>query len=402
MECTGNVAIIENFHDYQSPHLPSHSAGHQPPFSTHYPHHSFQQQHHHHHHEHPTYQMERYDYPHSHPHEPAGCSYVSQHYTAHDLSEHNYPKDSAEYLYPAEEVDNNRQDSGTIHETRGVVESTNKTTETNTEETVPETIDERPSVINTSKGDSNSDVEDIQINEISSSNLSALSPAQEASLHSDSDSCLSGDEAKASSSTSRSSSNTMDKRSSARVGKAKGKVRKTIKNIVKIIYETRSSQRPHRTRAQQENLSTAAASRTMRSKFGNFLPKNSKVKKFLGFKKVKKATRCSLADVNCATVSNNNSNINNNNIDVKSKAESDVEKPQEEKRVLRSADQVKAGKLPERSSRRVVESIALISSTSQASANPKRSVALVTERKLPKRRMLLRKVALDAKRVKRH
>ncbi|XP_065084678.1 uncharacterized protein Pp2C1 [Ochlerotatus camptorhynchus] len=399
MECTGNVAIIENFHDYQSPHLPSHTAGHQTPFSSQYPHHSFQQHQHHHHHEHATYQMERYDYHHSHPHEPAGCSYGSQQYTAHDLSENNYPKDSEEYLYPEEELDSNRQDSDTIQETLGVVELTINNNENDTEETVPESIDERPSVINASKGDSKSDVEDIQINEISSSNLSALSPAQDTSLQSDSDSCLSGDEAKASSSTSRSPSNTMDKRSSARVGKAK-KVRKTIKNIVKIVYETRSSQRPHRTRAQQENLSTAAASRNMRSKFGNFLPKQSKVKKFLSFKKVKKSIRCSLADANSGTVSNNNNNINNKNIDVKSKAESDVGKP-EERRVLRSADQMKAGKPSQRFSRRAVESITLISSTSQPSV-PKRSVTLVTERKLPKRKMLLRKVALDAKRVKRH
>lgn len=379
IECTGNVAIIENFHDYQSPHLPSQSVNHQPPFSTHYPHHSFQQQHHHH--VHPTYQMERYDYHHSHTHEPAGCSYGSQHYTAHDLSDHSYPKDSEESLYLEKELDND-QDSDALQESLSVVESTINNNETDTEKVVRDS-----SVKNASKEDSKSDVEDIQINEISSSNLGALSPSQETSNQSDSDSCLSGDEAKASSS-SRMLSNTVVQKSSARAEKSKGKVGKTIKNIVKIVYETRSSQRPHRTRAQQENLCTAAASISVRGKFDNFLPKKSKVKKFLSFKKVKKPKPFSLPVIKSGTVSNNNNNI------VKSTVDSDVGK----KRVLRSADQMK---LSHRSSRRTGESIALISSTSQSIA-PKRSIAHVTERKLPKRKMLLRKVVLDTKRVKRH
>lgn len=398
MECTGNVAIIENFHDYQSTHLPSHSTGHHPPFSTLYPHHTYQQPQHH---EHPTYHMERYDYHHSHPQHPnetASCSYGShQHYTAHDLSEHSYPKDSEEYLYPEEESDN-AQDSEHMPEILGVVESTINNNEIDSEEIIPESVDEQPSVINISKGGgSKTDFEDIQINEISSSNLSALSPAQDTFLQSDSDSCLSGDEAKASSSTStRSSSRT--RRNSALVSTARNKVRKTIKNIVKIVYETRSSQRPHRTKAQQENQT---ASKTTQGKPGKVLPKNPKDKKMLSFKKVTRSNRRSLADVNSSTVNHNSDNINNNNIDVKNTLESDVGNSQKEKRVLRSADQIKTCQPPQRPSRRSVESIALISSTSQSNAS-KRSSVLVREQKLPKRKMLLRKVTLDAKRVKRH
>lgn len=402
LECTGNVAIIENFHDYQSPHLPSHSASHQPSFGTLYPHHTFQQPtHHHHHHEPPTYHMERYDYhQHSHPqhsqHEPsAGCSYGShQHYTAHDLSEHSCPKDSEEYLYPAEEALDSDQDSEPIPEALEVVESTISSNDTNAVPDEPEPIAERPSVINASKA---TDLEDIQINEISSSNLGALSPAQDPFLQSDSDSCLSGDEAKASSSTSGSKSSKKARRSSDRASTARGRVRKTIKNIVKIVYETRSSQRSHRTRAQQENRGNTGG-KPVQGRLGNFLPKNSKVKKFLSFKKVRRPIRSSLADVNREEGGNNDSINNNNNVDVKSTLESNVGNPPEEKRVLRSADQIKVCQPPQKSSRRSVESVALISSTSQQSGGvlAKRPVAL------PKRRMLLRKVVSDPKRPKRH
>ncbi|XP_062558031.1 uncharacterized protein LOC134222902 [Armigeres subalbatus] len=387
-ECTGNVAIIENFHDYQLPHLP-----HQPFGSTHYPIHSFQQNHHHH--EPPTYQMVRYDYHHPHQPEPANSNYGDQQYTAHDLSEHNYQKDPVEFLYPEEEAgpSTSREVLESGEPVGCVVESTMDTTKNCTE---PKN-DGRTSIPSKDEG------EDIQINEISSSNLCALSPAQDAFVQSDSDSCLSGDETKASS-----SSGLSGKRTSALAGTTKGKVRKTIKNIVKIVYETRS-QRPHRTRSQQENVSTVSRNRTVRTNFDNILHKGSKVKKILNFRKIKNSDKYSLVQASNSVVGNID---NNNTFVVKSQTSaSEVKKPIE-RRVLRSADQVKATPVivcrPEQSpsshrTRRSVEAIAFISSSSQQS---KRTNALVTEhqsiRKLPKRKMLLRKVTLNAKRAKRH
>lgn len=388
LECTGNLAIIENFHDYQLPNVTNHSATNQP-YGMHYPIHAYQQENHH---EPPTYQMERYDYHHSaHHHEPVSCNYGSQHYTAHDLSEHNYQKDSLEYLYPEDEP--GPSTSQQVHETEKldacIVESTIVTSLANTETG----DDARHSVINSSKNEA----EDIQINEISSSNLGVLSPALDTSIQSDSDSCVSEDEAKASSSTA-----TRGKRVSAPDGTAKGKVRKTLKNIVKIVYETRSSQRPVRTRGQQEHVSSIARSKTIRTKFGNILPKGSKVKKILSFKRqsFKNNKTYSLLDSNSSMVSTIN---NNNTFEITSKtAVSEVEKP-EEKRVLRSADQMKTAtvgiqqkKFSQRA-HRSVESITFISSTSPKSSGsiPKQTTAL------PKRKMLLRKVTLDAKRVKR-
>lgn len=396
MECTGNLAIIENFHDYQLPHLPNHSTMQQQPFGTNYSVHGYQPQHHQHQHDPPAYPMERYDYHHpaAQQHEPVNCHYGSQHYTAHDLSEHNYQKDSVEYLYPDDEP--GPSTSQQVHKPENpiacLVESTIESSLADTETS----DDERIPVIIGSK----SEEEDIQINEISSSNLGALSPAQDTSIQSDSDSCASEDEAKASSSVyvaRTRSSCPIESPRGKRVVPAQGKLRKTMKNIVKIVYETRrSSQRPHRTRGPSESVPRVVAkSKTVRTtKFGNILPKSSKVKQFLSFKNSK---TYSLLDANSTSSSSSiASNINNNNntFEVRNeKTTSVVEKP-EERRVLRSADQMKAIGARKCSFQRTRRSDASVLSRT---TSPKSKQTIV----LPKRKMLLRKVTLDAKRPKR-
>lgn len=407
LACTGNVAIIENFHDYPLPHMPQ--IHNHPPFDSLYPHHSFQQQQLHQHHEQPTYQMERYDYHHPLPEDQVGCSYSNQPYTAHDLSEHNYQRDIVEYLYPEEESEDCPQDDDEAERTeepptakRSFEESTDESNVAESESITCDVTEIQPNSSNEPRSNDELDEEGIQINEISSSNFNALSPAQEAVNQSDSDSCASGDEAKASSSTSRaviSPAKLNTKKNATRIEKEKGRMKKTLKNIVKIVYETRSSQRPHRTRGQQENLNTSTG-KTMRSKFSKFLAKNTNVKSFLGFKKTRKPGSCNLSD-------NNNSTANNNNICAKDGSDGSDLKTPVERRVLRSADQVKAEtEKPVQRTRRAAESVALINSTNQPGAQKKAAAPLATAdatRKLPKRKMLLRKVAIvsDAKRVRR-
>lgn len=73
-----------------------------------------------------------------------------------------------------------------------------------------------------------------------------------------------------------------------------------------------------------------------------------------------------------------------------------------ERRVLRSADQVKVGDdKPVQRTRRAAESGGLISSMNQPIHRKSASPAAEALRKLPKRKMLLRKVTPDVKRVRR-
>lgn len=395
-ECSGNVTIVENFHDYPLPHATHHHSQHA--YDGHYAHHQMFQQHQ----EQPSYRMERYDYHQPNREEQVGCSYNTQPYTAHDFSEHNYQRNGTEYFYDQTEPKDTGQEE---HELEESVES-NELDNCFVESTVKEddlvstvTCDE----INTDQGKhmemsqhSNSNETEekgIQIHEISSSNLNVLSPLQDIPNQSDSDCCYSGDEAKASSSTSRTLAV-----SKKRQETSKARAKKALKHIVQVVYETRSSQRPHRTRALQENVS-ANRNKTLRNKFGKFLTKKASIKKFLSFKKLK-------GPVNPNTIDNNNSSANNNNIkrarhklntcETKEIASKEFAV---EKRVLRSTDQVK----PMQRTRRTLQDSSILPNTVNHDSQQKASSlpALEESRKLPKRKIMLRKATKDVKRVRR-
>ncbi|EDS43270.1 phosphatase 2c [Culex quinquefasciatus] len=317
---TGNVAIIENFHDYPMPHMPTNQ-----PYDNQFHHQTFQQ-------DQPSYQMERFDYNH-HQNDQNECNFSSSHYTAHDLSEQNYQREHEEYLYHEESSVNVSSETNTmiVHQPSilnpCLVESS-KTEETNT------TVDSLSSDSVERRCVDRVDEEDIQINEISSSNLNVLSPVQEAINHSDSDSCASGDESKASSSTSRAvinSNQVCSKKNSPAVSKTRSStIKKSIKKIVRIVYETRSSDRPHRTRSRQESLKLKSG-RTINNRLKKFFNKNSQVKGFLEYRRVKHVTDYRLTD-------NNNCAIKSNNNNVSAAATSKDSETNTGKRILRSSE----------------------------------------------------------------
>lgn len=375
---TGNVAIIENFHDYPMPHMPTNQ-----PYDNQFHHQTFQQ-------DQPSYQMERFDYNH-HQNDQNECNFSSSHYTAHDLSEQNYQREHEEYLYHEESSVNVSSETNTmiVHQPSilnpCLVESS-KTEETNT------TVDSLSSDSVERRCVDRIDEEDIQINEISSSNLNVLSPVQEAINHSDSDSCASGDESKASSSTSRAvinSNQVCSKKNSPAVSKTRSStIKKSIKKIVRIVYETRSSDRPHRTRSRQESLKLKSG-RTINNRLKKFFNKNSQVKGFLEYRRVKHVTDYRLTD-------NNNCAIKSNNNNVSAAATSKDSETNTGKRILRSSEGTKSEQenKPLQRTRKVAD-ISLPSPKSQ-SCSPAEST-----RRLTRHKLVIQKVIPAAKRVRR-
>lgn len=369
---TGNIAIIENFHDYPMPHMPTHQ-----PYDNQFFHHTFQQ-------DQPSYHMERFDYNNPRQDDQNQCSFNNSHYTAHDLSEHNYQRDHDEYLYSEGSSLNVSSEANTLIVRQPSIADPCLVESSETEET--SNIADSPS-----SGCRSVDEEEIQINEISSSNLNVLSPAPEIVNHSDSDSCASGDETKASSSTPRTVINAVQgcsKKNSSAVSKTRtSTLKKSIKKIVRIVYETRSSDRPHRTRSRQESQKLKSGS-AINSRFKKFFNKNPSVKGFLEYRRVKHVADYRLTDNNNCTIKPNN-NIGGAATPVNSEVNTG-------KRVLRSSEITKSEQenKPLQRTRRPAE-ISLACPTSQSS-----SIAEST-RRLTRHKLVIQKVIPAAKRVRR-
>lgn len=374
---TGNVAIIENFHDYPTPHMPA-------PYDNQFFHNTFQQ-------DQPSYQMERFDYSH-HQNEHVGCSFNNTHYTAHDLSEQNYQQERVEYLYPEESSLNNSSETNALIVPQPSIHNPCLVESSETDGT--NTMEDSSSSGSVSRRCADKiDETDIQINEISSSNLNVLSPVQEAINHSDSDSCTSGDESKASSSTPRTSTNTTQdcsQKISSGVPKTKGNtIKKSIKNIVRIVYETRSSDRLHRTRSsRQENLKLKNGS-TIKNRFKKFLNKSTSVKGFLEYRRIKHVTDYRLTDNNNCTIKTNNNSVSmastSKDRDIKSG-----------KRILRSSEHIKfeqENKPHQRTRKSVQTSLPMPAAPSNLIAE--------TTRRLTRHKLVIQKVIPAAKRVRR-
>ncbi|XP_055608872.1 uncharacterized protein LOC129756124 [Uranotaenia lowii] len=383
----GNSGISENFHDYPLPSMP-YSHSHHSHDIHHYAHVAFQHQ------SHPTYPMERYDY-----HQNHSNSYSNdQHYATHDLPEQNYSRDLPEYMYPAvehnithclddqadEAIDDFGESSNCIESTRDVHQH----------ESVE--LEENFTYTDATCNENEARDEDIQINEISSSNLNALSPPHDSTNQSDSDSCTSGDEASTSSLTTREIYDTPNNKATKLdknfPTKSKGKVRKTIRNIVKIVYATRSTQRPQRTRGQQENV-TSRRNNSMRSRLNRFLTKNQ----HQICKKTSKICSALEGDEGSASSTNNNNNLENRNLDKQKNTSV-------ERRVLRSADQVKpVADKPHQRSRRIIDTANVICTLNRSAVMKTRTATSISEgtRKISKRKILIRKVTSETKRVKR-
>ncbi|XP_058447574.1 uncharacterized protein LOC131427976 [Malaya genurostris] len=384
LECTGNVAIIENFHDYPLPHMPSHQL-----YDIHYQESPFQQEEHH---EQPTYQMERFDYRHPQQQDQVGCSYTTQQYTAHDLSEHSYQRDALDYLYPVtdEHICNTAEKILECELPSCSLESRLASNEFEQTSNILRVRVDRQS--NTSCRDE----EGIQINEISSSSLAALT--QDCINFSDSDSCASGDETKASSSTYSGVKKNSTTRNSLHNGKDKNRMKNALKHIVKIVYETRSSHRTRCARRQQENRNTNTR-KSIPGKFGNILSKTSGSVSLLTLKKTKQTVGFNKPNDNSRTVisqTNNNKNLSLKGI------KNNGSKIPVEKRVLRSTDLVKSTErtLVKRSLRKA-DCITILSTSTHKVGTKSKLIATEVTRKLPMRKVLLRKVTLSAKRTKR-
>lgn len=390
---TENVAIVDNFHDYPLPSMSNHKMPH---YENHFPRHPYQE----HSHEQPTYQMERFDYHHNlhhHQEEPTGCNPSSQHYTSHDLSEHRYSSEMEEYLHGD---DSSNDETICVQNTSTndtcMVESTMQNDQPDESESLQYGNAEQ-SIIFPTHGTKNKTEQCVQINEISSSNSNHSSSTQAVVSQSYSDS---GDEMSASSSTMGTTlilTKSAVKRNTTRIEKEKSRMKRTLKNIVKIVYETRSSQRPLRTRSQQENVNTND-DKKIQNNFRRFLTKNSNGS-FLKFKRNKKSVNCNLADNNNVT-SNNNNNDNNNKDNKTRTASGEVESIISlERRVLRSADQVKDLCVSSViKTRRRGECSGKIVCPTNPRLPEKRLTMELTEvaRRSPKRNILLRKVRQEA------
>ncbi|XP_055641670.1 uncharacterized protein LOC129778653 [Toxorhynchites rutilus septentrionalis] len=380
-EHTGNVILIENFHGYSLTHM-SPRPNQQSYVNSQYHHTSYHQRY--------DEPIDRYDYYNHHYEEQIGCSY-SQSYSSRNLSEHNYQRNADEYPYLEKETD-----SPVVVETIGVAESVENVCYVTSPAVENVTVDP-PEVscgesqqqqhhswpVNRSENRDEQDGAGIQINEISSSDLNTLSTTHK-TISQSSINRIEGDielEATSSNVICMSAEVCSTASNTARIERKKRKSGKSFKNMVKIVYETRSNQRSHRTKAQQENFN----SKTIRKKFTKFLRKNATVRSVLGFKKSSKSG-------NFSSMDNSGADASSNSINTKGAREQTCV----EKRVLRSMDQIKVRTC------RTVESTSPIDVRNHAAIQQKSNQpATETVRKISKRQILLRKVTLDAKRVRR-